>query len=128
MSEARAVAIARAHVEAWSNHDFDAAQRSLATDVNVTAMTTNSALPDTNLTGVDNYMRGLEEFALGLVVGSARVTASTGDEHNALLMVTAQPLPGNPFGAGTLSQGRLYLIDDEGKIKVEQVIFFAARA
>jgi hypothetical protein len=28
--EAPAVAIARAHIEAWSNHDFETARRSLA--------------------------------------------------------------------------------------------------
>jgi hypothetical protein len=36
-----AVAIARAHVEAWSNHDFDAAREALAADVLVTAAATN---------------------------------------------------------------------------------------
>ena len=34
--ESPAVAIARAHVEAWSNHDFDTARSMLAPDVKVT--------------------------------------------------------------------------------------------
>jgi hypothetical protein len=41
--ESPAVAIARAHVDAWSNHDFDTARSSLAADVKVTATTTNPA-------------------------------------------------------------------------------------
>ena len=32
-SDSPAVAIAHAHVEAWSSHDFDAARRGLAADV-----------------------------------------------------------------------------------------------
>ena len=31
--ESSAVGIARAHVEAWSNHDFDTARNGLAPDV-----------------------------------------------------------------------------------------------
>jgi malic enzyme len=78
-----AVAIAHAHVEAWSNHDFDAARSGLAADVTVTATSTNPDLPDTKLTGIDNYMRGLIEFAQLVVAGSARVLATLGDERNA---------------------------------------------
>jgi hypothetical protein len=35
-----AVAVAWAHVEAWSSHDFDKARKSLVADVRVTATTT----------------------------------------------------------------------------------------
>ena len=38
--ESPADAIARAHVEAWSNLDFDTARNGLAPDVRVTATTT----------------------------------------------------------------------------------------
>lgn len=38
----------------------------------------------TNLTGIDDYMRGLIEFAEPIVPGSARVVASVGDERNPL--------------------------------------------
>ena len=60
--------------------------------------------------------------------GSARVIASVGDERNALLMLTVQAV----FGAGaptmTLPAARLYLLDETGKIKSEQVIFYAVPA
>lgn len=122
--ESPAVAIARAHVEAWSNHDFDAARNSLAADVKVTATTTQPIMPATDLTGIDNYMVGLTEFAAGVVPGSLRVIASVGDKRNALLMLTVEAnLPG---GTATLPAARLYLLDENDKIKAEQVIFYAA--
>ena len=73
-----AVAIARAHVEAWSNHDFDKARSMLAPDVTVTATSTNPALPHTDLTGAGNYMEGLIAYVQPIVPASARVLASTG--------------------------------------------------
>jgi SnoaL-like domain len=122
-----AVAIARAHVEAWSNHDFDRARSSLAADVKITATTTNPFVKDTDLTGIDDYMIGLIEFAQAVVPGSLRVIASAGDEHNALLMLTVQA----PFGPGgaqvTLPGARLYLLDENNRIKVEQVVFYVAQ-
>ena len=86
--ESPAVAIARAHVEAWSNHDFDSARSLLADDVKVTATSSNPALPQTDLTGADNYMAGLIAYAQPIVPGSVRILASTGDERNALLTLT----------------------------------------
>ncbi len=123
--EPQAVAIARAHVEAWSNHDFDTARNGLAPDVRVTATTTQPFPPATDLTGVDNYMIGLTQFAQAVVPGSLRVIASVGDERTALLMLTVEA----DFGAGkaTLPGARLYLIDENNKIKTEQVIFYAAQ-
>jgi hypothetical protein len=122
--ESPAVAIARAHVEAWSNHDFDAARRGLAPDVQVTATTTQPIMKDVRTTGIDDYMSGLIAFAQGVVPGSARVFASTGDERNALLMVTVEADLGG--GKMELPGARLYLLDDDGKIQNEQVIFYAA--
>lgn len=121
-TESPAIAVARAHVEAWSNHDFDTARSSLAAGVKVTATTPNPVIPDTNLTGIDDYMRGLIAFAEGVVPGSQRVIASVGDERSALLMMTAQ-MAGPDGGEMTLAGARLYLLDENGKIQVEQVIF-----
>jgi hypothetical protein len=122
--EAPAVAIAMAHVEAWSNHDFDAARSGLAPDVRVTATTTVPGIPATDLTGADAYMTGLVAFAQGVVPGSARLLAGVGDERNALLTLTVRGTgpDGTPM---TLPGSRLYLLDENGKIKVEQVVFYA---
>jgi hypothetical protein len=120
-----AVAIARAHVEAWSNHDFDTARNGLAPDVRVTAITTQPTPPATDLTGAEDYMVGLTEFAQAVVPGSQRILASVGDEHNALLMLTVQVDLG--AGKATLPGARLYLLDEHDKIKSEHVIFYAAQ-
>jgi hypothetical protein len=58
------------------------------------------------------------------VPDSAGVIASVGDEQNPLLMVTVEA----DFGARpvTLPAARLYLLDEDEKIKAEQIIFFAA--
>jgi SnoaL-like domain len=122
--ESPAVAIARAHVEAWSNHDFDAARRALGPDVQVTSTTTQPIVKDVRTTGIDDYMSGLIAFAQGVVPGSARVLASTGDERNALLLVTVEADLGG--GKMELPGARLYLLDGDGKIQNEQVIFYAA--
>jgi len=124
--ESPAVAIARAHVEAWSNHDFDAARSSLAADVKVTATTTLPIMPATDLSGADDYMVGLIQFAQAVVPGSLRVIASVGDERNALLMLSVEA--NLPVGRMTLPGARLYLLDEAGKIKTEQVIFYAAQS
>jgi SnoaL-like domain len=123
--DAPAVAIARAHVEAWSNHDFDTARAGLAPDVRVTATTTQPTPPATDLTGADDYMVGLTQFAQAVVPGSLRILASVGDQRNALLMLTVEV----DFGAGkaTLPGARLYLLDEHDKIKTEHVIFYAAQ-
>jgi SnoaL-like domain len=118
-----AVDVARAHAEAWSNHDFDSARSMLAPDVEVTATTTQPIMAATNLAGIDDYMHGLVEFARPIVPGSLRVLASVGDEHNALLLVTVQAAFGPGGAETTLAGARLYLLDDD-TIKKEQVIFF----
>ena len=123
--ESPAVAVAGAHAEAWSNHDFDTARNGLAPGVRVTATTTQPMPPATDTTGTDDYMIGLTQFAQAVVPGSLRILASTGDERNALLMLTVEV----DFGAGkvTLPAARLYLLDENNKIKTEHVIFYAAQ-
>jgi hypothetical protein len=109
-TEPKAVSIARAHVEAWSNHDYETARKGLAGDVTVTATSTMPGSPRTNLAGADDYMHGLIEFAKTVVPGSLRVNASVGDDRNALLLVTVNT-QGPPFGPMTLPAARLYLPD-----------------
>jgi len=124
--ESPAVAVARAHVEAWSNHDFDAARSGLAPDVRVTSTTTQPMPPAVDLTGADDYMIGLIQFAQAVVPGSLRFLASAGDERNALLMLTVEADVGT--GKATLPGARLYLLDENNKIKTEHVIFYAAQS
>jgi SnoaL-like domain len=119
--ESSAVARARAHVQAWSTHDFDSARSGLAPDVEVTVTTTKPIMPDTRTVGIDAYMSGLIQFAATVEPGSLQLLASVGDERNALLMLTVDA----DLGAGkiTLPAARLYRFDEDDKIKVEQVVF-----
>lgn len=123
-TESPAVSIAKAHVEAWSHQDWETARNLLADDVKVLVNTTQPIMAPVNTTGVDDYMKGLVYFASGVTPGSARVLASTGDQHNALIILTVEA----DFGGNkvTLPGARLYLIDENDKIKSEQVIFYAA--
>ena len=126
-TESPAISIAKAHVEAWSRHDWDAARKLLSSDVQVAVTTTQPIMAaPVKTTGVDAYMEGLIRFTKGVVPGTARVTAASGDKHNALLMVTVEAdLDG---GKLTLPAARLYLIDDNDQIKSEQVIYYVAEA
>jgi hypothetical protein len=126
--ESPAVNIARAHVEAWSKQDFDTARSMLAPGVSITVMSTTPGLPRTDLTGADDYMQGLTAYAQPIVPGSVQVLASTGDDRNALLVLSLT-MAGGPFREGTTAPcARLYLIDDNGKIQTEQVVFYLAQA
>jgi SnoaL-like protein len=123
--EPTAVAVARAHVEAWSNHDYDAARTSLADDVHVVATTVDPMPPKVDLTGVEDYMRGLQEFAQAVVAGTTTVDVSYGDETRALLQVTSRVKFGPDAPEMTLPGARLYRVDENQKIAEEHVIFFA---
>jgi len=121
--QSAATAVARAHVDAWGSQDFDQARTLLAPDVRVTATTTAPYPPDTDLTGVDDYMAGLIAYAQPIVPGSLRVLSSVGDDSNALLTLT-MTMAGGPFGEGAEAPcARLYLIEN-GKIKTEKIVFY----
>ena len=122
--EPTAVAVARAHVEAWGNHDYDAAREGLARDVRVTATSVDPGLPVTDLTGIDGYMEGLAQFTEAVVPGTTRVDMSLGDETRAMLQVTSRVRFGPDAPEMALNAARLYLLDENQKIKHEQVIFY----
>jgi hypothetical protein len=123
--ESSAVALARAHAEAWSNHDWDTARKMLAPDVHVTATTTQPIMNPTDTTGIDDYMDGLIKFAQAVEPGSACVIASVGDERNSLILLTVRAAFGPGGQKVTLPAARLALFDENQKLKEEQVVFFA---
>jgi hypothetical protein len=122
-SNSRAVALARAHLEAWTNHDFDTVRGNLAKDVQFFS-------PAANLTGIDEYMdapRGLTQFARQVVPGSLRIYAAMGDEQNALIMYEVST-EGGPIGSKIFPSAQTWLLDENGKIKVERIVsYFAPR-
>lgn len=119
-----AVAAAKSHVEAWSKRDYEAARAALAEDVRVTAIAADPNLPKTDLVGVDSYMQGLVQFADGVVPGSTEVVEAVGDDKQALLRVNAKVTFGPDAPEMDAPGARMYLFDDNGKIKIEHVIFF----
>jgi len=117
--DSRAVALARSHLEAWSNHDFDTARGNLADDVQFFS-------PAANLVGIEEYMdapRGLTQFARQVVPGSLRVIAAMGDERNALIMYEVST-GGGPIGSMVFPSAQTWLLDDSGKIKVERIVSY----
>ncbi len=122
-SNSRAVALARAHLEAWTNHDFDTVRGNLAKDVQFFS-------PAANLVGIDEYMdapRGLTQFARQVVPGSLRIVAARGDEQNALIMYEVST-EGGPIGSKIFPSAQTWLLDENGKIKVERIVsYFAPR-
>jgi SnoaL-like domain len=120
---APAAARAIAHAEAWSNHDWDTARAGLASDVHVTAMSTQPSMPATDTTGADEYMEGLIRFASSIEPGSARIIASIGDAETSLILLTVKGVFG-PGGPKTLAGSRLAAWDENQKLKDERVVFF----
>lgn len=119
MSDSRAVALARAHLEAWTNHDLAQARGNLADDVEFFS-------PAGRLAGVDEYMdapRGLRQFAMQVVPGSLRILAATGDDRNALIMYEVDT-EGGPGGAKTFPSAQTWLLDGQGKIRTERIISY----
>jgi len=119
MSDSRAVAIARAHLEAWTNHDLDTVRGNLADDVQFFS-------PAATLTGIDEYMdapRGLTQFAKQVVPGSLRVIATIGDDRNALIMYEVST-EGGPIGSKLFPSAQTWLLDESGKIKVERIVSY----
>ena len=117
MMDSPAVALARAHLEAWSNHDLATARGNLAADVQFYS-------PAAHLVGIDEYMdapRGLAQFARQVVPGSLRVIAAMGDDRNALIMYQVDT-EGGPIGAKTFPSAQTWQLDGSGKIQLERII------
>jgi hypothetical protein len=120
MMDSPAIALARAHLEAWTNHDLDTARGNLASDVEFFS-------PAGHLVGIDEYMgapRGLVQFATQVVPGSLKVIASMGDERNALIMYQVDT-KGGPAGAKRFPSAQTWLLNEHGKIQVERIISYA---
>jgi hypothetical protein len=119
-----AVAAARAHVEAWGKRDYEAARSSLADDVWVTVIAADLTFPKTDLNGVEAYMQGLIQFADGVVPGSTEVVEAVGDDRQALLTVHAKVRLGPDAPEMDAPGARMYVFDENGRIKIEHVLFF----
>ena len=117
MEDSPAVTLARAHLEAWTNHDLDRARGNLAEGVQFYS-------PAATLNGVDEYMngpRGLAQFARQVLPGSLRILATAGDKTNALIMYEIRT-EGGSFGSKLVPSAQTWSLDDRGKINVERIV------
>jgi hypothetical protein len=115
-ADSPAVALARAHLEAWTNHDFEKVRGNLAEDVQFFS-------PAANLTGIDEYMdapRGLTQFAKQVVAGSLRIFAAMGDEKNALIAYEVST------ETKVFPSAQTWLLDENGRIKLERLVSYMA--
>jgi SnoaL-like domain len=122
--EPPAVAVARAHIDAWGNHDYDRARAALAPEVHVVVTSVDPDAPKADTTGSEEYMRGLIQFGQAVLPGTTRVNSAIGDDARALLQVTSRVKLGPDTPEMTLHGARLYRLDETQKIADEQVIFF----
>ena len=115
-----AIAVARAHVEAWGRHDYDAVRTTLAPDVHVVVTSVDRGVPNVDRRGIEAYL----ELGQAVVPGTSRVSSAIGDDSRALLQVTTQVRFGPDAPEMTAHSARLYRLDESHKIAEEQVIFF----
>ena len=116
--DAPAVAIARAHIEAWSHQDWEKTRELLAP--NVYALVTGTQRDTAEFTGADNYMGRKKKGAQLVEPGSAQVISAIGDEKNALILATMRIALGPGGSMVTMARACLYLLDENKKIIEER--------
>ncbi len=69
-------------------------------------------------------MQGLLQSRDAVVPGSTEVVEATGDDTQALLRVNSKVKFGPDAPEMDARSARMYVLDDDGKIEIEHVIFF----
>ena len=124
--EPTAVAVARAHVDAWGVHDYDVARGALAPEVHVVVTSVDPGTPLLDTTGVEEYMAGLIQFGHAVLPGTTRVVSASGDDARALLQVSSRVKFAPDAPEMALDGARLYRLDESQKIIEERVVFFVS--
>jgi hypothetical protein len=122
--EPTAVAVARAHVDAWAVRDYDQARAALAPQVHVMVSSVDPNTPQVDTVGATDYMDGLIEFGQVVLPGTTKVISASGDAARALLQVSSRVKFGPDAPEMTNIQARLYRLDESQKIIEERVVFF----
>ena len=125
--ESPAAAIALAHIDAWSRHDWDRTRALLAPDVHAFVASTQPEFGGggvRELVGIDQYMVRKAKAAQLIEPGSVQVLSAIGDETGALVSVTFRIGLGPGGTMVTMARACLYLIDANQKIKEERDMFF----
>jgi hypothetical protein len=122
MQDSTAITIVRAHIDAWSHHDWGKTREMLAP--NVHALVTGTQRDTTEFTGIDNYMERKKRGAQLVEPGSAQVISAIGDERNALILATMRIALGPGGSMVTMARACLCLLDENKKIKEERDEYF----
>jgi hypothetical protein len=124
MQNSTAITIARAHINAWSHHDWDKTRELLAPNVHAVVTTTLPMKATVELTGIDAYMEPKIKAAQLIEPGSVHEISAIGDESNALVLATMRIGLGPGGTMVTLARAMLYLLDKNKKIKEERDEYF----
>ena len=124
MHDSMAIRVARAHIDAWSHHDWERTRALLAPNVHAVVTTTLPMKATAELTGIDAYMGPKIKAAQLIEPGSVHEIAAMGDESNALILVTMRIGLGPGGTMVTLARAILILLDENEKIKEERDEYF----
>jgi ketosteroid isomerase-like protein len=124
MKDSAAIAIARAHIDAWSHHDWDKTRELLAPNVHVLVTSTQPKFGTGEFTGIDAYMEPKIRAAQLIEPGSVREISAIGDETNAVILVTMRIGLGPGGAMVTLARACLYRLDENKKIDEERDVFY----
>lgn len=122
--DSAAVAAVRAYLDAWDGHDVDAVRGALSDQVRMTMVAADPTFPRMELNGVEAYMEGLMQSKDAVVPGSTEIVETVGDDRQALLRVNTKVKFGPDAPELDAHSARMYVLDDDGKIETEHVIFF----
>src|SRR5262245_2132846 len=120
----KAVDVARAHVEAFGRQDYQKAESLLADDVHFNVLTTTPNVGALSGVGKEDFMKGLHIFGDLIVPGTGRIIQSWGDDVRALVVFFYEAGIGPDATRIKFIRAAHYLLDDAGKIEIEQVVFF----
>lgn len=124
MAESLAITVARAHIDAWSHHDWEKTRKLLAPNVHAVVTTTQPMRATAELTGIDAYMVPKIRASQLIEPGSVHEISAIGDEHNALILVTLRIGLGPGGTMVTMVRAILYLLDENKKIQEERDEYF----
>ena len=117
--DSAAVAIALAHIQAWSNHDWDTTRALLSPDVHALVTTISPQWRSVELRGIENYMGPKMKGAQLVEPGSVHVRSAVGDERRALILATMRIALGPGGTMVTMARALLYFLDENRHIKEE---------